>query len=99
MFTTENSQKYVEMLNEESYLLDAQTNFEGNFAFQQDGARLHTAKVSIESITKVCDLVTNWPPNSPDINVIEMVWAVMDDIISFYHPTNKSELIDAIKIA
>ena len=97
--STENSQKYVEMLNEESYLLDTQTNFEGNFAFQQDGARPHTAKVSIESITKVCDLVTNWPPNSPDIKVIEMVWAVFDDIISFYHPTNKSELIDAIKIA
>lgn len=97
--STENSEKYVEMLIDNSYLADALTFFDGEFAFQQDGARPHTAKVSIESITNICDLVTNWPPNSPDLNVIEMVWSLMENVISFYHPANKEELIEAINIA
>lgn len=96
---TENAQNYQEMLEENSYLIDALTFNEGNFAFQQDGARPHTAKTSIEAITSICDLIANWPPNSPDLNVIEMIWSIMNRSIAFYHPTTKEELIEAIKIA
>lgn len=97
--STENAKNYQEMLIDNSFLEDAETFYNGDFAFQQDGARPHTAKTSIETITDVCDLVANWPPNSPDLNVIEMIWSIMDDIISFYHPNNKEELIDSIKCA
>ena len=97
--STENAQNYQEMLEENSYLIDALTFNEGKFAFQQDGARPHIAKTSIEDIISICDLVANCLPNSPDLNVIEMIWSIMDKSIAFYHPTTKEELIEAIKIA
>ena len=36
---------------------------------------------------------------SPNLKVIEMMWAFMDDMISFYQLKNKEELIEVIKIA
>ena len=45
-----------------------------NMIFQQDNAPCHTAKrvteyFHTENIQKI-----NWPPNSPDLNIIENVW-------------------------
>lgn len=95
----ENSKVYQDMLNEKNYLNDALTFFTGNFIFQQDGARTHTTPDSIDSISNVCDLIINWPPNSPDLNPIEMIWSLMDKTIGFFNPQNETELIDAIKYA
>lgn len=97
--TTENKENYTDMLYEKSYLLDALTFFEGDFLFQQDGATPHTAKYTMDSISEICDVMINWPPNSPDLNIIEMIWSLMEKTINFYSPQNKEELKDAIKYA
>jgi len=42
-----------------------------NFTFQQDGAKPHTSKATIEAIKSMgFSLIgpDNWPPNSPDLN-------------------------------
>ena len=96
---TENFQNYTEMLDEKCFLLDALTFYENDFAFQQDGAPSHTSHYTMDTLSKICDILINWPPNSPDLNCIEMMWSLMDDQIAFYHPTNREELIEAVKLA
>ena len=39
--------------------------------------------------------ITDWPPYSPDLNVIEQVWALLKVRTSNYHPSN----VDELKIA
>lgn len=51
---------------------------------------------SIDSISSICDLIINLQENSPDLNVIKMIWNIMDNIIAFYNPTTKEDLKEAI---
>lgn len=96
---TENSEKYQEIIIDNSYLIDAMTFYEGNFALQQDGASPHMTHSSIDAISNVCNLLINWPPNSPDLNVIEMIWSIMEKYLNFIHPNNEEELRNALNMA
>jgi hypothetical protein len=49
--------------------------FGGNtWIFQQDNAPIHTAKIVKEWINDQNIEVMQWPPYSPDLNIIENVW-------------------------
>ena len=74
-----NAQEYVAILEQSEMV--SKLNMKhgcGNWTFIQDGAPAHKAK-------DVCDYLTSqkvvvmpgWPPNSPDLNPIEMLWGVM----------------------
>ena len=72
----------------------------GEYLFQQDGARPHVAA----SVTTI--LNTNripfigkeqWPPNSPDLNPIENLWARMDDELSKKSITTRRGLLTAAR--
>jgi ribosomal protein S14 len=66
-----------------------------DWLWQQDGAPTHTAAANqqhllengINFITK-----SEWPPNSPDINVIENLWAIISNNIAPRHAKTKDEL-------
>ena len=70
---TINSIKYLQIL-QESLLLEM---FLGE-KLQQDNAH---ARNSIFSKTRFSEngleILENWPPNSPDINIIENVWSLL----------------------
>lgn len=61
-------------------LIFANTRYAHNWIFQQDGATPHTAKASKQLINDLVPggLLPDWPPNSPDLNWIENVWAWME---------------------
>ena len=38
------------------------------------------------------EILENWPPNSPDINIIENVWSLLKKRVFQRHPKNIEEL-------
>ena len=65
--------------------------------FQQDGAPCHRP-------LKVKAYIKNWltkkilphPPQSPDLNLIELVWTQMKALVERKRPRNRAQLIEAI---
>jgi transposase len=45
--------------------------------FQQDNARIHTAKASMDWLLLHGIRPVNWPAHSPDLNPIESTWKAL----------------------
>lgn len=91
------AEEYKSILVDGGFLDDANQHFKDptNWAFQQDGATIHTCEFSTKWITSKAQLIKDWPANSPDLNVIEIIWAVMkDNIFSAQHPQRYSTLAE-----
>lgn len=54
--------------------------------FQQDNARVHTAKPSIDWLLLHGIKPINWPSHSPDLNPIEHVWKALKAKLRRMHP-------------
>ena len=92
-------QEYRECLKETNFFNQADEQFgKGGYIFQQDGATCHTREDIIQFINQQSRMLHGWPPNSPDLSPIEMVWAYMKKKqCSLPQPKNKEELISQIQ--
>lgn len=62
----------------------------------QDGASCHTSSETMDYLCTYCSVLPEWPPNSPDMNPIENLWAIMKRRVEELNPTNVNELIEII---
>lgn len=67
---------------------------------QQDGARSHVAKRTKAYLArKKLPYLKNWPPYSPDLNMIEPLWKELNCRIGALCPQSQAELLRAAKKA
>lgn len=65
--------------------------------FVQDNAPCHKANVSVAYIEKhLTKNILPHPPQSPDFNPIELIWALMKRLVEGYKPRTKRELEKAL---
>ena len=69
---------------------------EVDLVFMQDNARPHTAKILKQYYDENDVELLDWPPQSPDLNPFEHIWAVMkqDLYTQGSFPTSKADLIE-----
>jgi transposase len=69
------------------------------FVFQHDNASIHTTDNVNDYLSKAGINVMVWPPNSPDINPTERIWARIKQRLFLYPtpPANLQELFDRVE--
>ena len=73
-----NSREYIRCL-EECGVRQAMDSKHGAFRWflMQDGAPSHTCQETMKWLRDKINILPGWPPNSPDLNPIEMLWALI----------------------
>lgn len=63
----------------------------------QDNARPHVSKEILAVLNELdIDLLPDWLPYSPDLNIIEVIWAIMEKRVEVFQPKTVDELIQII---
>lgn len=94
-----NKENYYQTLHDHNVFKDANQHFgEGQWIFQQDNAPPHVAKATLEKFRKAgIPILKDWPPYSPDLNIIEGIWGVMKHQIDSQPKETLEQLIVTIK--
>jgi hypothetical protein len=64
--------------------------------FMQDRVSAHTSRATADFFKARCLVLPGWPPNSPKLNSIEMVWAIMKTRVKKLALQTKAELEEII---
>ena len=71
-----------------------------SFVFQQDNDPKHTSRRCKDYLTKESDWVLHqmtWPPQSPDLNPIEMDWDELDRRVKEKQPTSAQHMWELLQ--
>lgn len=68
------SKNYIDILKN-SLIPMMKLNAKSNFYFQQDNCRVHTSRETLAFLKSSNVKVLEWAPYSPDLNIIENIWA------------------------
>lgn len=93
---TLNSEVYVNEIVRCRVLPQLQDWFaDGSGIFQQDNAPCHSSRLTTRFFEENRVTLLDWPPQSPDLNPIEMMWAIIKQRISKFDVRSKKEIIAA----
>jgi transposase len=90
-----NSDEYFEQIILGSNLLEeADRHFGGrNWIFMQDNAPAHVSESTLQSLDYIgIHVLEEWPPGSPELNPIEILWAIMSKEVEKRLPDSKDDL-------
>ena len=96
---TLNSENYIDQIIFGSNLIEAADKQYGigQWVLMQDNAPPHVSRETLAVLSELeISLLKDWPPHSPDLNIIEVVWAIMKHRVEALQLKTKDELIKII---
>lgn len=88
---------YLDILKENLHASAEKFGISGSFIFQQDNDPKHTAFMVKEWLLYNCPKQLHTPPQSPDMNPIEHLWAELKKRIKTRIVKNKKDLAEVLK--
>ncbi|GBB92182.1 hypothetical protein RclHR1_01980007 [Rhizophagus clarus] len=85
-----NAEFYVEILQNHVPQIDEMLG--DDWRFQQDNDPKHTSRIAKEFLRDNVPEVMDWPSNSPDLNLIENLWAIVKGNVERRMPKNLNDL-------
>ena len=90
---------YLDIIKDNLQVSAEKMNIGDNFIFQQDNDPKHTSKVVKAYFSSEGINVLEWPAQSPDLNPIEHLWAILDSKLIRERVTNKTLLFSELQRA